>query len=352
MKLLIVTQIVDINDDVLGFMHGWIEEFSKKCEKVIVVCLKKGKDKLPNNVMVLSLEKENGRSKIKYLLNFYKYIWRERKNYDAVFVHMNQEYVLLGAPIWKLLGKKIGLWYAHGYVPFSLKITEKLTNIIFTSTVSGCRVKSNKIKVVGQGIDVNKFKIQNSKLKTDDIFRIITVGRISPSKDYETLILAAEILKNSGLMFNIEIIGGPAVETDKVYFEQLKKQVNDKNLNNTVKFIGPVANKDINQCLQSADLFVNMGQTGSLDKAVLEAMASGLPVLTCNEALLEVFGSYKDLLMYPKQDYNLLAEKIRYIYNLPEEQYKKISADLRQIVIENHSLNRLIKKILNLYEKI
>jgi len=41
MKLLIITQKVDINDDVLGFMHGWIAEFAKHCEKLTVICLQK-----------------------------------------------------------------------------------------------------------------------------------------------------------------------------------------------------------------------------------------------------------------------------------------------------------------------
>jgi len=94
MKLLILTQIVDLNDDVLGFMHGWIAEFAKNCELVTVICLKKGETNLPDNVKVLSLGKETGRSRIKYLLNFYRYIWQYRGNYDNIFVHMNEQYVL------------------------------------------------------------------------------------------------------------------------------------------------------------------------------------------------------------------------------------------------------------------
>ena len=80
-----------------------------------------------------------------------------------------------------------------------------------------------------------------------------------------------------------------------------------------------VANKNIVSFLQNADLFVNMGQTGSLDKAMVEAMACGLPILTCNEALEEVLEDYQEELMYPKKDYRSLAEKIEYIFtkNIP-----------------------------------
>src|SRR3989344_3937656 len=98
MKILIVTQKVDKNDPVLGFFHRWIEEFAKHYESLVVICLEKGEYHLPQNVKILSLGKEERISKVRYIVHFYKYIWQERKNYDAVFVHMNQEYIILG---WK-----------------------------------------------------------------------------------------------------------------------------------------------------------------------------------------------------------------------------------------------------------
>lgn len=352
MKLLIFTQIVDLNDDVLGFMHGWIAAFAQKCQQVTVVCLKKSEVNLPANVRVLSLGKETGRSKIKYLINFYKYLWQERKNYDTVFVHMNYEYVILGGIFWRLLGKKVGLWYAHGYAPFGLKIAERLVNIIFTSTKSGYRLKSRKINVIGQGIDIDKFRISSLEFRIKNRNKIISIGRISPSKDYETLIKAVEIFKNKGIKLSLEIIGGPAVKTDEDYFKDLKRQVADKKLTKEIKFIGPVANKEILQFLQQAALFVNLGQTGSLDKAMVEAMSAELPVLTCNEAMLEVLGDYKETLMYPKRDYKILAEKIESIINLPAEKYVELGAGLRELVVRSHSLDNFIDKVLKLYEKI
>ena len=121
-KLLILTQKVDKNDPILGFFHRWIEEFAKYCEKITVICLQKGEYNLPENVKVLSLGKEEisqklkvykVKSKLLFIFNFYKYIWHERKNYDTIFVHMNQEYVLLGGIFWKLFGKKIYMWRNH-----------------------------------------------------------------------------------------------------------------------------------------------------------------------------------------------------------------------------------------------
>jgi len=349
MKILILTQIVDYNDDVLGFMHGWIAEFAQTCEQVTVICLKKGQADLPANVKVLSLGKEDGRSRIKYVVNFYKYIWRERKNYDIVLAHMNYEYINLGGIFWRLLGKKVGLWYAHGHVPFGLVTAEKITNLIFTSTKSGCRLNSKKVNVVGQGIDVEKFKVVAPEARLNNRNQIISIGRISLSKDYETLIKAVEILKRKNLKLKVQIVGGPAVQADEKYFSDLKRQLIDKKLTEEIKFVGPVANKDIINYLVNAAVFVNMGQTGSLDKAMVEAMAVELPVLTCNEAMLEVLGNYKTELMYAKKDSQGLADKIESIINMPGEQYLAFGKNLRQLVIDNHSLKKFVNKILNLY---
>ena len=113
MRLLIVTQAVDTEDSALGFFHRWIQEFATHCESVHVICLKEGAHDLPANVSIHTLGKEGGRSRVKYVTRFYRYVFGLRAEYDAVFVHMNPEYVILGGAYWRLTGKKIALWYVH-----------------------------------------------------------------------------------------------------------------------------------------------------------------------------------------------------------------------------------------------
>lgn len=117
-----MTQVVDLEHPVLGFFHRWIIEFAKHCEHVHVICLQEGKHDLPANVSVHSLGKEMGKGRLVYLYRFYRLIWSLRREYDKVFVHMNQIYVILGAPVWKLLGKRVGLWYVHKQVSVSLRL--------------------------------------------------------------------------------------------------------------------------------------------------------------------------------------------------------------------------------------
>ena len=56
------------------------------------------------------------------------------------------------------------------------------------------------------------------------MFKILSIGRISPVKDYETLILAAEILKDKRIEFQFDIIGVPTPK-DRKYSLRLKKMV-------------------------------------------------------------------------------------------------------------------------------
>jgi len=289
MKLLILTQKIDRNDPILGFFHRWVEEFAKHCEQVVVICLEKGEYNLPENVRVLSLCKESSRSKIKYIINFYKYIWQERKNYDRVFVHMNPEYVILGGILWKILSKKIALWYTHKSVNLKLKLAEKIVDRIYTASTESFRLKSQKVLVTGHGIDLDLYSHGRSgNILPTDKYTVLSVGRISPTKNQHIMVESFEILASKGFNGVLLFIGAAVTQEDKVYEQNLKGYIALKGLQNIVRMVGPMEPHQVVKYYKEADLFINLSRTGSLDKAVLEAMASGLQILTSNEAFKNV----------------------------------------------------------------
>lgn len=349
MRLLIITQTIDQNDPVLGFMQRWVAEFATQCDEVLVLCLKKGLVKLPDNVRVFSLGKELGVSRLVYLWNFFRIIWRERNAYDTVFVHMNQIYILLGGVIWRALGKKVGLWYAHGHVPFSLRVAEKITQHIFTSTTSGCRLNSKKIQVVGQGIDTNYF-VPALTPKNTSHFNLVAVGRISPVKDYETFLRAVVIFRQAVPTARVLIIGGAGTPEQEKYVADLKKLRQELGLNEVVDFVGPSSHSETRSWFQRADIFVNTSHTGSLDKAILEAMACGVPILTCNEALSGVLGAYAATLMFDKKNSEQLGERLNNLYRMGSVERAQLGDDLRNLVVREHSLSSFVKKIVFGYQ--
>lgn len=371
MKLLMITRKVDQDDALAGFTYNWIKKIAKKIDSLKVICLEKGNiSGLPENVEIYSLNRDKySRSsrlirRLALYLNFQKLAWQLTPGVDGVFCHMNPEYTILIAPYAKLFKKELVSWYTHKAVTWRLKLMEKLADVVLTASPESFRLASKKVVVTGHGIDVEKFKPLNVILsdseesrskrtgsfgfcpqddeKESKIFTVLSVGRISPTKDYETLIKAADILQDK-LDFKIKIIGSPGLFEQASYFFSLKEMVEKMNLRERVEFVGAVPHGEIVFYFKSADLFVNLSDTGSLDKAVLEAMASGTLVLTSNEAFNKILPSE---LMVKKNQPEILAQKILWVFNLNQDRKKELSGKLRQIVVESHNLDKLVEKII------
>ena len=359
MRLLLATQTIDQNDPVLGFFHRWIEEFARHCEHVYVICLREGTHSLPQNVTILSLGKDQRKiqgeknaegiflARLRYFYRFFLYIWKYRNEYDSVFVHMNQIYVILGAIFWRLCGKRVGLWYAHGAVSPGLRLAELGAHTIITSTPEGFRLPSVKVHVVGQGIDTDRFQCAKSPEDQYDLqhIRIVYVGRISPVKQCEVLIEAAGLLRDRGEKVLVTFVGETSAPATAAYYASLLEQVHRLGLEDCVMFVGGVSHSKVAPYLCAADVFVNPSVTGSLDKAGLEAIAAGVPVITCNEAFAEVLGKYVDRLMFPKGDSRALADRMVALHRSPDR--TEIIETLRATVLKEHSLEGLIPRILS-----
>lgn len=334
MKLLIVTQKVDMNDDNLGFFHGWIEKLASLAD-IEVIANHVGNHELPENVKVFSLGKEKGSWKVTKILKYQWLLLKLMPKSNGVFFHMCPEYVI-GAGFWpKVFRKKSLLWYAHKSVNWKLKLAEKMVNKIFTPSKESFRLPSEKVEITGHGIDLEKFK--PVEIKRDSLkFKIISVGRIAPAKNIHLLIEVAESLENKGFNdFEIKIAGAPILKSDENYFEKLKEKIQEKKLEGIIEFVGPISNKDIAEFYKGGDLFINLSDTGSVDKAGLEAMACGLQVLTSNEA-------FKDIV--PEENFTSknLEEVVQKIIFLMKNEN---GVNLREYVFKNHNLNNLIVKI-------
>jgi len=277
MKLLICTQVIDKKHPILGFFHRWVEEFSKHYDEVHVICLQKGEFDLPKNVVVHSLGKEGkSASAFVYTWRLMKHTWQLRGRYDRVFVHMNPEYVLAGAPVWLLFHKAIYLWYTHGFVGPALKVASHLVKNIFTAAAEGMNLVSKKVVVTGHGIDVPDLNQGNQVRDLD----LITVGRISRSKNLEDLITLLEIVRHTRTTATLTILGSAVNEDGQNYQMEMKQLVKEKGLDGAVDWVGGVPHTDVSQWLCRAKVFVHTAKNGSLDKVLLEALAVGTPVVS------------------------------------------------------------------------
>ncbi|OYV63112.1 MAG: hypothetical protein B7X03_03150 [Parcubacteria group bacterium 21-58-10] len=350
MKLLIVTQAVDTEDSALGFFVRWVEEFAKHVESIEVICLKEGKhDSLPVNVRVHSLGKENPprfARRLRYAIRFKLLAWRLRHDYDAVFVHMNPEYVVIGGALWRMLGKRIGLWYVHKSVDMKLRIAAFFADDIFTASPEGFRLATPKLHVVGHGIDTAAFHASVRSLGTP--LRIVSVGRITPIKNLDTLIEAVALLNAEGVAATATLIGAPTNTSDEAYQASLKQLAAERGVSEQIIFAGSVPYAQMPDQYRHFDISVNLAPTGGLDKAVLESMAAGLLVFASNRGFSDLFGPHASALLFPERDAAACAAGIAALARDPEGA-ARVRTDLQQRV-ETMSVQALIPRLLTFYE--
>ncbi len=339
MKLLIITQKVNRKDSTLGFFCRWIEEISKKFEKTTVICLEKGEHQLSPDIKILSLGKEEGKSRLKYIINFYKYIWRERKNYDAVFVHMNQEYLLLGGWLWQIWGKKVFMWRNHYAGSFLTYVAGLFCKEVFYTSKFSYTAKFKNAVMMPVGID------ESSLMADTQIERIsksiLFLGRLDSSKKPEILLKALNIVSNKGLNFSVSFVGGPSDPNSK-YPEELADLAKTLNIQDKVVFVGSVPNTETFRFYRSHEIFVNCSRSGMFDKTILKACASGCLVLATSKDFESLVGpefSFSD------DDYNKLADKLIEFLSMDLSEKEKLVIKL-QSIIKNHSLPILVEKLM------
>jgi glycosyltransferase involved in cell wall biosynthesis len=344
MKLLIVTQKVDLRDPILGFFHEWLLEFAKHYEQIHVIALQVGSYDLPHHVHVHSLGKEKYPSRILYLKKLYRLMFHLRHEYDQVFVHMNPIYVVLGGVFWKWWHKKIALWYTHKQVDLKLRLATFLANVVFTASPQSFRLPSNKVLVVGHGIPVHQFDHVPLVRSKNEVPTLITIGRISKTKHLFPLLEAVDRLVATKQPVHLTIVGDAVTAADSEYLEKLETFVTTRSLGPSVHFEGGVLPVAIPQYLFGADLFVHLSTTGSLDKAVLEAFAAGTIVISSSEGIWPLFGPYAELLRVAP-DVLSVSNKIREVLDLDEEKKAAIRDYFRRVVQDEHSLSGLIERI-------
>jgi glycosyltransferase involved in cell wall biosynthesis len=343
-----ITRKVDKNDSLAGFIYNWVKKIGAETDKLIVICQEKGNTEgLPGNIEIYSLGKEKGKNKLSQLIRFKLLLLRHVKRADGVFAHMMPIYSIIAGPFCLIYRKKLIQWYMHRSVDWKLRLTKLFVSEYVTASKLSFRMKTKKkVNILGHGIDTNLF--QATPEDKSDFFRLITIGRISPTKDYESMIKAIYDLSEKGIKnIRLNIIGAAGLKKQKIYFDNLKTMVTNMKLENSVKFLGPIANNKTPEYLKQSDLFINLSNTGSLDKAVLEAMSSACIAVSSNEAFV---GILPDNLMVEKDNPKALADKIESIIALDAESRKELQEKLRAEVQQNHNLDNLVKKIINLYK--
>lgn len=347
MRILICTQVMDKKDSALGFFQKWVVSLAPYYEGVEVICLKEGEHSLPPNVRVHSLGKEASTGlrfikRLRYTVNFYSLVWNLRKDYDIVFVHMNQEYILLGGFLWKILGKKIFMWRNHYAGSFITDITAIFCEKIFCTSKFSYTARYKKTVFMPVGVDEESAHLDESIARVPR--SILFLGRLDVSKRPDLLIDALGILVKQGVTFTATFVGGPSKD-DAEYPEQLRTQVQNLGIADRVIFVGAVPNTDTYRYYRSHDIFVNCSKSGMFDKTIFKAIACGCLVLATSRDFADLVGSE---FIFGDNDAEGLAKKLSEFLSISSEEHTRLTGVLSNC-IKSHSLlfltNRLVEEI-------
>jgi glycosyltransferase involved in cell wall biosynthesis len=231
------------------------------------------------------------------------------------------------------------------------KYTEPLSTITTTnsqlaakSLVSRGIIPNARLKVIPNGIDVSKYNaaetIRDTMRKSLDLsdhhFLWLAVGRLHVQKDYPTLLHALTLLKD--FPFRLCIAGQYLTLGN-----ELRELANELGVGDRVVFLG--AREDVPALLSAADAFVFSSAWEGLPNAVMEAMASGLPVVATDVGgVSEMVQSNISGIIVDPADSEGMAHAMIEVMTFSREQRVAMGMAGRRKIIAEFSLSSVIEQ--------
>lgn len=347
MNLLLFNLAMDVRHPSLGFSSTWVNALAPRFDHISVITMWKGEFRTAPNTSVHSLGKEKGWSEPRRLAEFYRLaqsVLHERR-IDVCFVHMAPLFAVMFSPMARAKGIPMLLWYAHGATPLMLRLAHAVSDRCITSTPAGFRLPSDKLFVIGQGIDTEAFR-PPTDVDPEYSNTAISVGRISQTKALEEIVAAIALLRERDHSdLRLEIFGEPLTGADQGYAEGLRHQVRELKLESAVRHHGLVPFDRVPACYQQGEFFMNMSRNRSIDKAILESMAAGCIPISRNESFRALAAEHDLEFLVPAPGAAGAAEALSHALALPRAERRALSSRLRTLVEEHHSLSRLSRVV-------
>jgi glycosyltransferase involved in cell wall biosynthesis len=221
----------------------------------------------------------------------------------------------------------------------STRLTERLVGTV--------GFPPERIETIRNGVDANRFT-PSRRAAARSAFGfgpaelvVGTVGRLEPVKHQHSFVCALAALHRQGLRFTAVIAGdGPLRDSLAEYTQRL-------GLGETVRFLGK--RSDVEDVLASFDIFVSSSRSEGLSNTILEAMATGLPVVATDVGGTDELVQHGTTgLLVRANDSETLASAIRSLA-LDDEQRQIMGRAGRRRVESEFDLAGMIRRYEELY---
>jgi glycosyltransferase involved in cell wall biosynthesis len=243
---------------------------------------------------------------------------------------------------------------------FEEKMLERSSKIIAVSDFTRrellqyYKVKEAKIRVIHNGVDVNKFKPAGDKrrakeelgLNPEDI-AILSVGRLYARKGLFTLIESMPAVVKRFRNAKFVVSGkGQSNEMKKLVAHAEKLGIRDN-----IIFTGYFPDEKLPRLYQAADVFAFSTFYENLPFAVLEALSTGLPVVTTYVGgIPEIIENGKNGFLVQPFNSKELSDRVLHFLEHPDEA-DEMGFLARKTILEAFDWRFIVKKVLKVYEE-
>lgn len=322
------------------FKKVYLKKYSEHFEKVIIFSYGTAVPAdLPKNVEVLP----NSRSVHRYIFAFLvPFIYKNKIREVSVVRAYHQSGTIPAILIQILYGKNFIFNHAFNYKKFALIEHKYFQYLLFHIVDPLAFIKARKIFVANNkytgkskktiflpnGVDTDLFRLKKS-FSIAKTAQIITVGRLEPQKNHLMLVRAL-----AGLKAELTIIGNGKL---KSRLEKVAQKYKVK-----LNIISSISYDKLPKKLQSADIFVLSSSLEGHPKALLDAMACGLPVVGTNvEGTKEIIKNDKNGLLCDLNPASMRDEVMKLIKS--GKLRKRLGLAARKTVEQKYSLDKLLE---------
>ncbi|MDJ0710580.1 MAG: TIGR03088 family PEP-CTERM/XrtA system glycosyltransferase [Woeseiaceae bacterium] len=234
--------------------------------------------------------------------------------------------------------RRLSTFVVHRYVTVSQHMAQWLSTSIGVSPA--------RIAQIYNGIDADRFQPRHDRTAGDTPFVVGTVSRLDPIKDHETLLRAFAMATGDAANardLQLVIVG------DGQCRERIEAQVSRGKMAERVTLTG--ASDDVAGALQGFGVFVLPSLNEGISNTILEAMATGLPVIASDVGgNPELVQAGETGLLFPAGDADRLAELIVKFAGDAEmcERYGKAA---RARAVNEFSMPKMTGHYMSLYER-
>jgi UDP-glucose:(heptosyl)LPS alpha-1,3-glucosyltransferase len=248
--------------------------------------------------------------------------------------------IILNPYHWLILAMERMIFTGHRF-----KKVIAISELVKKNIVENYHVDERDIEVIYNGVDLERFNTENRKLYREEVrknfsierdeFVVLFVGSGFERKGVEYLLKAVELIPE---LITVMIVGKGSEKRLRGF---IKKQ--------RVIFCGP--RKEIHKYYAASDIFVFPTIYEPFGNVHLEALASGLPVITTrlSGASEIIKDGLQGFVIDKPEDIEIIAEKILFLMSRDENQ--RMSSEARRLA-ENFSFKAYTDKMIKLYQEV